>query len=127
MKSQRIFDKMPDLEMLAKTLGNVSVACQKLRISRSYYYKWIRHKRHDGEDDPDETRAHPQAVAVSTKDLIIHLAAEFPEWGSNRISFYLQLKKLYVSPTTVQKLLVRNGLGRREDRRRSAGLHPPTP
>jgi hypothetical protein len=107
---------MFDLRTLADAIGNVSKACEQMKISRSYYYKWTRLHGNRGDGNPMAHRPHPQTVAASIRKWILDLALEFPEWGSDRISYYLKLKNHYVSPTTVQKILNKNGLGRKRQR-----------
>jgi transposase len=108
--------KMFELRTLVDATGNVSKACEEMGISRSYYYKWTRLHGKPGKEGPVALRLHPQTVAAPIRKWILDLALEFPDWGSDRISYYLKLKKHSVSSTTVQKILNRNGLGRKRQR-----------
>lgn len=101
------------LAELAESLGNVSEACRRLGVSRHFYYAGFR-KRSDA---PHRARKrHPHAVAPALQEEILSLARESPEWGCDRIAYYLKLKGKPVSSPTVQKILVRNGLGTRAQR-----------
>lgn len=107
---------MAGLEGLVESLGNISKACERMGVSRSYYYKWRSRQAIAPANGPRGKRAHPQSVPAVLKAIVLELAKDFPEWGSNRISLYLELEKDYVSPTTVRKILNRNGLGSRRQR-----------
>ena len=115
MSGSKGAEKMHELRALVDSIGNVSKACGQMGISRSYYYKWMRVHGNRAKEGA-APRSHPQAVAAPIRKRIFDLALEFPEWGSDRISYYLKLNNQYVSPTTVQKILNRNGLGRKRQR-----------
>lgn len=97
---------------LAASLGNVSEACRRAGVPRHAYYAWK--KTQAGADAAHgQRKRHPQALAPSLASEILALAKGNPEWGCDRIAYYLKLKGISVSSPTVQKLLIRNGLGRR--------------
>ena len=110
--------KMMELEALSESLGNVLEACGRMGISRSLFYRWLGRERGDGEKGKGKgkRRRHPQATSESVVKRVLEVAGEFPEWGCDRISHYLSLHKQHVGPTTVQKILARNGLGTMADR-----------
>ncbi|HKP96858.1 MAG TPA: hypothetical protein VJ385_13960 [Fibrobacteria bacterium] len=122
--------KMAELEALAGSLGNVLEACRRMGVSRSLFYKWLKSKAAGGgvpEAEPAEPetgkgkrRRHPHAVSEPLRKRALALAVENPEWGCDRISRYLSLHKQRISPTTVQKILIRNGLRTWADRRRAS-------
>jgi transposase len=110
-------EKMAELERLIATLGNVSEACKAAGISRSFYYVWKKQQAEKAGAERDaRPRRHPQATLDPIRNMILELASQFPDWGCDRISFYLGLRKMPVSPTTVQKLLRKHGLGSRKAR-----------
>lgn len=114
--------KMTEVEALAGNLGNVIEACRRCGVSRSLFYKWLKSRPDAG---PNVRRRHPHALPDGLPARVLGLAAEYPEWGCDRISHYLKLKGAMMSPTTIQKILTRNGLRTREEReeaRRSKGL-----
>lgn len=104
--------KLALVEGLVAKLGNVSLACREAGIPRSLYYKW---KRED--EAPSERRAHPHAAPEAAVREILRAAGTHPEWGCDRIAWWLELRKIPLSATTVQKILRRHGLGRADLRK----------
>jgi transposase len=109
-----------DLAELAESLGNICEACRRMGLSRHFYYlgvrKWgIPAGGPEGAGGKSRKR-HPHAVPPALEREILTLARERPEWGCDRIAFYLKLEGKPVSPPTVQKILVRHGLGKRSQR-----------
>ena len=100
---------------LAQDLGNVSEACRRLGIDRSEYYR----ERRRGARGPEGDRS-PLAKPLELERKILALCLENPEWGCDRIAYYLTLKGDSVSSPTVQKILIRHGLGRRAEREAAA-------
>ncbi|MEO7423871.1 MAG: helix-turn-helix domain-containing protein [Fibrobacteria bacterium] len=116
-------EKMSELEALAQSLGNVHAACRSMGVSRSLFYKWMKTKAGlDGfvAAGGGKRRRHPHASDESVLKRVLELAREFPEWGCDRISLYLGLHGESISGTTVQKILMRNGVGRKAQRLMSA-------
>lgn len=97
-------------------LGNISLACERMGVSRSLYYKW---RKLNGvqADDPThsrpERRIHPHAIPAQVKSEISEIARLNPEWGCQRISYFLELKGTRVSVSTVHALLSKKGLLKR--------------
>ena len=104
---------MAALEALVTRLGNVSRACREAGIPRSLYYKWKRSRESEA-----PRRPHPQAAPDAAVNEILRRAAAHPDWGCDRISWWLELRKVSLSATTVQKILRRHGLGRADLRLR---------
>jgi transposase len=109
--------KMSALEKLVESLGNVSSACARLGVSRSLYYKW-KARRSAEAGVKARKRRHPQATQDAVRARILEIAIQNPEWGCDRISYFLELKKLFVSGTTVQKILRANAIGSISERQR---------
>jgi hypothetical protein len=99
---------------LAAELGNVSEACRRLGIDRAAYYRIM--KVTGGGDPSGEIPRRSNSVPMEAEDRILRLCLENPEWGCDRIACYLGLKGCAVSSPTVQKVLIRNGLGRKAQR-----------
>lgn len=97
---------MEALDDLVGRLGNVSRACREAGITRSLYYKWK-----SARTVPGGRRTHPQAASEAAVREILQAAAAHPEWGCDRISWWLELRRIRLSATTVQKILKRHGLG----------------
>jgi transposase-like protein len=125
-------EKMEELDALVESLGNVSLACKRMGVSRSLYYQWKSDQRQKGlkgigSDGVADMRRHPQATSDGVRKLILELAMQFPEWGCDRIALYMALRKMPVSPTTVQKLLKKNGLGGKAERLAKVNRKKPGP
>lgn len=104
-----------DVVTLAETLGNVSEACRRLGIDRSTYYRALSRSRRkrNGEEEGRSLLAKP--IALERK--LLGLCLEFPDWGCDKLALYLTLTGDPVSSPTVQKILIRHGLGRASMRR----------
>lgn len=107
---------MAELEKRVETLGNVSKACMEMNVSRSQYYKWKASIRTKSPER--QVRRHPQAIPLAVREQILTLARQYPDWGCDRISYFLELQRKSVSATTVQKILRRHGLGKMSQRGR---------
>jgi len=90
----------------AQLLG-VAEACRKHGIHRS---TWYRHQV------PRPEHGNVPSSSTILADAVAKLALEHPEWGCDRIAFYLSFSDLRTSSPTVQKILIGLGLGRRADR-----------
>ncbi|MDB5106539.1 MAG: integrase, catalytic region [Fibrobacteres bacterium] len=109
-------ERLAELEKRIEESGNVRRACRETGISRSAYYKHIAGSGEGTIGEAKPARPHPQAISQALRDGILALSREFPEWGCDRIAFYLELRKERVSASTVQKVLRRNGLGEKTQR-----------
>jgi hypothetical protein len=105
-------ERKEELLDLARELGNVSEACRRLRLDRSEYYRLKRRV-----EAGDVRRRSPLAKPVALENKLIALCLEYPEWGCDRLAYYLTLKGDPISSPTAQKILIRHGLGRMESRR----------
>lgn len=103
---------------LVEQLGNVSEACRRLGVDRSEYYR-VRRRAREGYD---ATGRSPLAKPAALERKLVALCLEYPEWGCDRLSYYLVLKGETISSPTAQKILMRHGLGRVADRRTRAWL-----
>lgn len=104
------------LSRLAGELGSITEACRRSGVDRSAYYRAIRRK--NGQEE--RTRRSPLAKPLDLESRLIALCLEYPDWGCDRLAFYLTLKGESISSPTVQKILIRHGLGRAEQRRAAA-------
>ena len=94
----------------------VAATCRKFEISRTTCYAWK--KRWDPSDpyslaDPPRTvGVHPFALPLEVAETILAISAENPAWGCKRLAAYMAMLGRPVSSPTVQKELIRAGLGR---------------
>lgn len=94
---------------LVAELGNVSEACRRLGLDRS---AWYRLRKAMGGSVGESPAPRLNAVPPGLPAAVLELCLEYPEWGCDRLAHYLTLKGSRVSSPTVQKILVRAGLGR---------------
>jgi hypothetical protein len=97
---------------LAREWGNVAKACRHLGVDRSVYYRARKRQRDDNGARARSLLAKP----LKTENRLIALCLEFPDWGCDRLAYYLTLTGDPVSSPTVQKILIRHGLGQRRQR-----------
>ncbi len=109
---------------LAEALGSVSEACRRRGVSRTRFYEYKRRFQTHGleglKDLPPIAKSHPmttpEPIVERVLELALELALEHPAWGCNRVSDWLKLQGISISPPTVQKLWNERGLGSRYDR-----------
>jgi hypothetical protein len=100
---------------LVAELGSVSAACRALGVDRSAYYR-IRRATQGGKVPEGQPARRRNALPPEAEPAILRLCLENPEWGCDRLAHYLTLTAWPVSSPTVQKVLIRNGLGRVAER-----------
>jgi hypothetical protein len=111
MHPQKMPEEKSQLLELAKELGNVSEACRRLQVDRSVYYRLRRRAERGG-----APARSPLAKPPELEARLVTLSLEYPEWGCDRLAYYLTLKGTPISSPTVQKILMRHDLGRKESR-----------
>src|SRR5690349_21149560 len=105
---------------LAAELNNVSKACRLLGVSRTSFYEWrntaeqygleaLMPKDRRRPQEPNETPTHVVADLLS-------LAVVEPTIGCRQLADRLAERGYVISKSTVQKILVDHGLGRRNQR-----------
>jgi transposase len=114
----------------AQVLGNVSVVCRELGISRTLFYRWRKRLERYGVDGGHPRRQRgragcPVATPPEVERLVLGIAISAATWGCRRIAASLARTWLVrVAPSTVQRLLRRVGLATRRasaHRARAAG------
>ena len=99
------------LELAERILGDipslgVAQACRRHGIHRATWYRHASQAQpHDslvGKEDPESK--------------ILALARSHPHWGCDRIAYFLEVSGTRISSPTVQRILIRHGLGRRSQR-----------
>lgn len=100
---------------LVEEMGNVTLACRKLGMDRSAYYRILRATQGPGEPQVGPRRRR-NALPDGLEAALLKLCLEYPEWGCDRLSHYLTLTGSPVSSPTAQKMLIRNGLAKVADR-----------
>jgi transposase InsO family protein len=105
---------------LAQALGSVSEACRRRGVSRTRFYEYKRRFQTHGmeglKDLPPIARSHPMTTPGAVVERVVEIALEHPAWGCNRVSQWLSLQGVSISPPTVQKIWNERELGSRYDR-----------
>lgn len=95
------------MKRLARDIDRLGVqeACRRHGVHRSTWYRWVAR----GPTEPD-----PRVGQLERA--VLEICAERPAWGCDRIAYYLGVSGLQASSPTIQRILVRHGLGRKADR-----------
>lgn len=99
----------------------VAAACRLHGIHRSTWYRKAQAAR-ERQSLPGPA---PELVAG-----VLAIALERPEWGCDRIAYFLRVSGIRSSSPTVQKILIAQSLGRRSqrlERARAAASSPDRP
>lgn len=112
--SERIIKNKVGLLNLAEELGNISKACKVMGFSRETFYRYHRARAEGGiEALLDKNRRKPNLknrVDESIEREVQEIALEFPAFGQVRASNELRKKGVFVSPSGVRSIWLRNGL-----------------
>jgi transposase InsO family protein len=115
-----IFQRRVRVLALAKELGNVTEACRLIGVSTTSFYEWRKVADLYGIDalmPKDRRRPQlPNATPTHVIEELLTMAILEPTIGCRQYSDRLSDRGHVVSKSTVQKLLVEHGLGRRRDR-----------
>jgi transposase InsO family protein len=115
-----IYHRRVRLLELADEVGNVSAACRQMGISRTRYYEWRDVvARYGLAALMPKDRRHPQlpnATPTHVVEDLLTLAVVEPTLGCRQYADRLGERGYQIGKTTVQKLLVDHGLGRRAQR-----------
>ena len=115
-----IYHRRVRLLELADELGNVSAACRQMGISRTRYYEWrgivIRYGLSALMPKDHRAPQLPNATPTHIIEELLTLAVVEPTLGCRQYADRLGERGYRIGKTTVQKLLVDHGLGRRAQR-----------
>ena len=105
---------------LAKQLGNVSQACKVMGYSRDTFYRYKELYENGGEEAlHDVSKRKPilkNRVAPEIEKAVCEMAIEEPAYGQTRASNELRKKNVFVSPTGVRSIWLRNDLETKKKR-----------
>lgn len=108
---------------LAEELGNVSKACQVMGLSRDTFYRYKQAVDEGGVDalfNKSRRKANPKnRVDEKTERAVTSHALDYPAHGQVRASNELRKQGVFVSPTGVRGIWLRNNLGSFKDRLRA--------
>jgi len=109
-----------NLLQLAEALGNVSEACRRRGISRTQFYEYRRRFQAHGleglKDLPPIHKSHPLTTPPEVEERVIARSYQHPSWGCTRLSNWLKDTGTSISSPTVQRILIKHGLGTRYHR-----------
>jgi len=112
--NERIIKHKVGLLNLAEELGNVSKACKVMGLSRDTFYRYKAAMESGGiEALFDRTRRKPNLknrVDEAIEEAVIAYATEQPAYGQVRVSNELRKRGLFVSPSGVRSIWLRNDL-----------------
>lgn len=112
--TQKIIQNKVGLLNLAEELGNVSKACKVMGYSRDTFYRYKEAVETGGIDSLlDKNRRKPNIknrVDEATESVVIVMAVEYPAYGQLRASNELRKKGIFVSPSGVRSIWLRNNL-----------------
>lgn len=115
-----IFHRRVRLLELADELGNVSRACRQLGISRTRYYQWRKIADAYGLEAlmPKDRRRpqHDHETPTHVVADLLTIAVVEPTLGCRQFADRLEELGFRIGKTTVQRILVDHGLGRRRQR-----------
>jgi transposase InsO family protein len=112
--TQKIIKNKVGLLNLAEELGNVSRACKMMGFSRDTFYRYQSAVKEGGVDSLlDKSRRQPNLKNrndEATEAAILTIAIEFPAFGQLRTSNELRKRGIFVSPSGVRCIWLRNNL-----------------
>lgn len=120
VKTRKTSNQRLSVVDLAQALGNVSVACRKNGVSRNQFHEYKQRFQTLGleglKDIPPFRRSHPQTTKPEIVERILGLSLAHPGLGCIRLSELLEAQGTYVSSPTIQSILIKNGLGKKNER-----------
>jgi len=116
--TQRIIRNKIGLLNLAEELGNVSKACKMMGVSRDTFYRYQTAREEGGvEALLEKSKRQPNRknrVDPHIEEAVLEFAHEFPAHGQVRVSNQLRKKGVFVSPSGVRSIWLRNTLQSRK-------------
>lgn len=112
--NERIIKNKVGLLNLAEELRNVSKACKVMGFSRETFYRYQRAVAEGGvESLIEKTRRKPNyenRVDEAIEKAVVDMAIEFPAYGQVRASNELRKQSIFISPSGVRSVWLRNNL-----------------
>lgn len=118
--NERIIKNKVGLLNLAEELGNISRACKVMGMSRETFYRY-KNAVEDGGVEAlfEKSRRQPNLknrVDEASEKAVVELGIEFPAYGQLRASNELRKLGIFVSPSGVRCIWLRNNMGNMKQR-----------
>lgn len=111
---KKIAQKRLSLLQLAERLHNVSEACHRREVSRSQFYEYKRAFQERGIEGllerPPIPKSCPPETPAEVREKVIAVSLQRPARGMSKISDFLRLEGVSVSPSTIRNPWVKEGL-----------------
>lgn len=118
--NQNIIKNKVGLLNLAQELGNVSKACKLMGFSRETFYRYKSAAEEGGVDALlEKSRKKPNLknrVDEAIEEAVKDFAIEYPAYGQLRASNELRRREIFVSPSGVRSIWLRNSLANKKQR-----------
>jgi hypothetical protein len=118
--TDKLAHKRLSVLQLAESLGNVAEACRRGGMDRTSFYDFKRRFQTHGfeglKDLPPIPKSHPFTTPEEHVETMLDLAIKNASWGCMRLSDELRLRGITISSPTIQKMLIKRGLGSRYER-----------
>lgn len=117
--AEKVARKRLTVLQLVEQLGNVSEVCRG-GLDRTSFYEWKRRFQTHGleglKDLPPIPRDFPLTTPQEIVEKLIDLSLSNPMCGCVRLSDELRLRGASLSSPTIQKMLIKHGIGNRYER-----------
>lgn len=118
--NEKIIRNKVGLINLAQELGNISKACKIMGYSRETFYRYQEAVEQGGvEALLEKSRRKPNLenrVEAAVEQRVLTYAIEFPTYGQLRTSNELRKEGVFISPSGVRSVWLRNQLGNKKQR-----------
>jgi hypothetical protein len=110
-RGRQISAKRKAVLNMANELKNVSEACKRARISRTQFYEFRKRYNEHGEEGLQDldfkrpTRVHPRATTLAVEQMLVDFSLKNPTYGCPRLCTGLAEQGIYLSASTIMKVL----------------------
>ena len=105
---------------LAQELGNISKACKVMGFSRDTFYRYQKAVEENGVEalinKPKTIPNIKNRIDPEIEEKVLELTINEPAWGNVRLSNQLRKEGVFISPSGVRCVQLRNGLGNMQAR-----------
>lgn len=104
--------------MHAKESGNIAETCREYGLSRKSFYKWKNRYTENGLNGliSKHSLKNRRSTFEKEENNVLNLSLESPSHGPSKISVQCSESGMLISPSSIQKILNKHGLGTIRDR-----------